>query len=336
MIKARSGARAAAVTLLLASAGCGGQAADEPGWRAVPSLQSQGWLVSTTASPSGEVWLAFGGTPAKGQILRAQSADKDLWTAEQTPDVPLLNWGQVFEDKTAVVVGNAGTILRFDGTLWSLQPAPSREDLWGVWGARSDDVWAVGGAGLQDGQATVLHYDGATWQAVLLPALQRPNVWAFFKVWGASADDVYVVGQNGAMLHFDGSRWGELGVGIGDDLIAIYGVGHDRIAVVGGRSSGVVATFDGGHWTTKQLAPLPGLNGVWMGTADTIHVAGIDGTLAELDFATLTARAQYQRTDMVFHALHGAGSRLLAVGGNLGATAAPYLGLARERTLEAP
>ena len=39
-----------------------------------------------------------------------------------------------------------------------------------------------------------------------------------------SNDDVYVVGQNGALLHFDGAHWSELGVGIGDDIGD--GIGH--------------------------------------------------------------------------------------------------------------
>jgi hypothetical protein len=120
-------------------------------------------------------------------------------------------------------------------------------------------------------------------------------------------------------------------VGTGEDLIAIWGVARDRLAIVGGRGSGVIATFDGVHWNTRQLAPLPGLNGVWMGDAQTIHVAGIQGTLATLDFDSLRVEPAYQPTQLTFHALHGHGDRLLAVGGNLDATSPPYLGLARER-----
>ncbi|MDB4975738.1 MAG: hypothetical protein JWN48_4079 [Myxococcaceae bacterium] len=321
---------AAALTTL----GCADTEPRAPHWQTMQGLEDHGWLISTTASPSGDRWLAVGGTPDHGMVLRESAPEQ--WTPEAVPEVPLLNWAQVFEDDSSFVVGKAGTILHFDGARWSLQTAPVREDLWGVWGSSPGDVWAVGGAGEREGQATLLHYDGSSWQAVPVPPLQRPNVWAFFKVWGSSASDVYVVGQRGAMLHFDGRTWSELGVGVGEDLIAIYGLSHDRIAVVGGRASGIVATFDGMRWTSKQLAPLPGLNGVWMGDRQTFHVAGIDGTLAEVDFASLAAQPRYQPTPLLFHAIHGAGSRLRAVGGNLGATTSPYLGLARERTLETP
>lgn len=333
MKAARRLAVAGALGLALVAA-CGEDEPREPSWHALPGLEAHGWLVSATASPDGSRWLAVGGTPERGIIARESA--KGQWTLEQTPELPLLNWGQLFADGTGFVVGNAGAIVHYDGAHWTRQSTPIEEDLWGVWGAAPNDVWAVGGRGQQDGQATLLHYDGAAWQQVALPALERPNVWALFKVWGASASDVYAVGQRGAVLHYDGTTWSELGLGTGDDLIAVYGVAADRVAIVGGRSSGFIATFDGSRWNTQQLAPLPGLNGVFMNDPSTIHVAGIQGTIAELDFATLTVRPAYQSTSLTFHALHGAGKRLLAVGGNLMATSGPYLGLAAERPLEAP
>ena len=323
-----------AIALALSLAACGGGAGASPDWKTAPNLEAQGWLISTTANPRGDTWLTVGGTPERGMVLRETAPD--VWTPEVIPDVPLLNWSIVLDDGSAFAVGTRGTVLHFDGAHWSLQTAPTSQDLWGIWGATADDVWAVGGNGQADTQATLLHYDGQSWRAAPFPALARPNVWAFYKVWGANANDVYVVGQRGAVLHFDGAAWSELGVGIGEDLIAVWGVGPDRIAVVGGRTSGVIATFDGARWNTAQLAPLPGLNGVWMSDRDHVYVAGIDGALADVDFTTLAVEPHYQATDRIFHALHGAAGRLLAVGGNLGATAAPYLGIARARALETP
>jgi hypothetical protein len=305
--------------------GC--ESSAEPVFREVAALEADGWLVSTTATPSGDSWLAVGGTPTRGAIHRK----RESWMLEPTPEVPLLNWGQLFADGTGFVVGNGGTVLHHDGVQWTTHSSPTTQDLWGVWGATPDDVWAVGGAGQQEGQATLLHYDGASWTTVALPPLARPNVWALYNVWGFHARDVYAVGQRGVVLHFDGASWSELGVGTSDDLIALWGVPPSRLAIVGGRGSGVIATFDGTQWKTAQLAPLPGLNGVWMGDADTIHVAGIQGTLATVDFDTLAVEPSYQPLKLTFHALHGAGNRLLAVGGNLDTTRPPYLGLARER-----
>lgn len=99
-------------------------------------------------------------------------------------DVPLLNWLHGFGPDDLTVVGNGGTILHFDGVSWQTQSTTVTEDLWGVWGAAPNDLWAVGGRGRAEGQQTLLRFDGTTWRKVPTPALSRPNVFAFFKVWG--------------------------------------------------------------------------------------------------------------------------------------------------------
>jgi hypothetical protein len=245
----------------------------------------------------------------------------------------LLNWGQLFPDGRGVAVGNRGVVLvrRTQDGPWELQTAPTDEDLWGVWGARADDLWAVGGRGRQEGQAVLLHYDGSAWTEEALPTLERPHVWALYKVWGTAADDVWAVGQRGLLLHYDGAHWSEHGAGTGEDLIALWGTAPDRIVAVGGRSSAVVARYDGTRWTSESLAPLPGLNGVWTRDGQTVYVGGIEGTLADLDFDSLDYEARYQDSPHVFHAVHGDAERVLGVGGNLDASSGPYTGLARIR-----
>lgn len=309
--------------------GCG-DGMTERRWRPVAALEQLGWGMNVTAEPGGETFCVVGGTPERGRIWR--ESEPGQYESEPIPRVPLLNWVHLFEDGTGFAVGNEGAVLRraSDGT-WQRQATPTDEDLWGVWGARPDDVWAVGGAGRSEGQATLMRYDGEAWSLVPLPELERPNVWALFKVWGTAADDVWVVGQHGAILHYDGEAWGEHGAGTSEDLIALWGTGPDRILAVGGRSSAVVARYDGEGWESESLAPLPGLNGVWTGDGDTFYVGGIDGTLATLDFARLSYEEDYQETSSAFHSVHGVAGRVLAVGGNLSASQPPYDGLARER-----
>jgi hypothetical protein len=290
------------------------------------------WLVDVTATPDGAHWWAVGGTEDQGAIFEGARE----FTPVELEQLPLLHWAHAFAADDVFVVGKRGTVLRFDGRDWSRQDAPSTQDLWGVWGAAPDDVWAVGGDGLSEGHATLLHWDGAGWSEVDQPALARPHVWAWYKVWGSSARDVYVVGQSGGALHYDGSAWRELALGTAEDLIAVWGTGPDRVAVVGGRSSALLATFDGARWNTESLAPLPGLNGIWFEASGPLHVAGIEGTLAHVDFDThaYTVEPLDAPTRLVFHALHGAGGRLLAVGGNLGSSVPPYRSIARERRVE--
>jgi hypothetical protein len=58
------------------------------------------------------------------------------------------------------------------------------ESLYGVWGASSSNVFAVGS------QGTILHYDGSTWSTMA----SGTTSWELTAVWGASASDVYSVG----------------------------------------------------------------------------------------------------------------------------------------------
>ncbi len=206
----------------------------------------------------------MGGVEDQGGILTHTGDGFSLVAG--VPDVPLLNWIHGFSGSDIFVVGNGGTVLHFDGAAWTLQPTPTIEALWGVWGASPDDVWAVGGRGNTSSVATLLHYDGDTWESVTLPEFQRPNVTALFKIWGTAADNIYAIGRSGVILHYQGESWVEEASGTGDDLIALYGTSASEIVAVGGRSNGRVVIWNGETWRAESLAPLPGLNGVFMRT----------------------------------------------------------------------
>jgi hypothetical protein len=64
-------------------------------------------------------------------------------------------WGT--ENNDIWAVGDAGTILHWDGYQWSQVESKTTNYLLGVWGSSSNDVWAVGVGG------TVLHWDGTAW-----------------------------------------------------------------------------------------------------------------------------------------------------------------------------
>jgi len=275
--------------------------------------------------------FAVGGSPDQGVVLHYDGSE---WSEMDLPSgVPLLNWVHAFAKDDALAVGNGGTVLHWDGSSWSPEDTPVEQDLWGVWGASPDDVWSVGGSGLEDGAETVLRRDASGWREVTVPDLERPQVRAFYKVWGSGPDDVYIVGQRGAVLHWDGTELSELLVGASDDLIAVWGTGPDNVVLIGGRSNGLVSVWNGERWRTQSLAPLPSLNGVWMREPGVAHVVGELGTLATLDVETLEYETADVDTNLEFHAVFGAdGERLTAVGGNIG-LGPPYRGLAWTRKL---
>ncbi|MCA9550648.1 MAG: hypothetical protein KC933_11480 [Myxococcales bacterium] len=323
---------ALALTGLLLLVGCPN---DPEGWHPAFDADATGWLLNVWG-PAGDDLYAAGGAPEAGVVMHYDGA---AWTKlDLGLEVPLLNWSYGFGPDDITVVGNGGTILHYDGSSWSVQTTTTTEDLWGVWGSDPSNLWAVGGRGRAAGQDTILHYDGATWTKIRTPELSRPNVFAFFKVWGTSKDNVYVVGQRGAVLHYDGSTWTEELVGTSEDLISLWGTSPDQIIIVGGRNNGQVVRWDGAEWTRKSLAPLPGLNGVWMRDATTAHVVGVGATIATVDVATLTytdASPLDADPTLDFHAIFGdSQGKLTTVGGSLNQVTAPFRGIAYVRELQ--
>ena len=294
---------------------------DPKGFEFEPTLEDAPWLLHVNGRSATDLWVV-GGEPTRGEVY--QKTDEDF-AAVEIPEVPLLNWIHLFED-SEIVVGNGGTILRRqnDGA-FEIMTTPTEEDLWGVWGASPDDIWAVGGRGREAGQATILRYDGVEWLAVPFE-IERPNVNAFFKVWGSGPDDVYIVGQRGVLLNWTGDAFEELGVGTGEDLISVHGVSRDHVAIVGGRGNGIIAVKEDSQWTLTEIAPRPGLNGVFMTDPETVWVAGNRGLIGRFRNGTLAEPEPATARD--FHAIYLDNSGLTAVGGTFSNTAGPYVGVA--------
>lgn len=62
-------------------------------------------------------------------------------------------WGSSASDVFAV--GQAGTILHYNGSTWRRMPSGTATGLKGVWGESTGEVFAVGSGGI------VLHYSAA-------------------------------------------------------------------------------------------------------------------------------------------------------------------------------
>lgn len=321
-----------AAALALAAACADPAPAAEPAWQHA-FQPGASWLMNVWG-PAPDDLYAVGGRPAEGAIFHH---DGRAWSPLATGiATPLLNWVYGFGRSDVTVVGNGGTVIHWDGRAWSRQPTPTARNLWGVWGAAPNDLWAVGGDGVADAPPVLLHWDGRAWREEAIPALQRAGVGAFFKVWGTGADNVYVVGQRGVVLHRAGGAWREELVGTSADLVAVWGTDASHVLAVGGRGNAVVARWDGASWTSRTLDFYPGLNGVWMRRPDAAHVVGTQGTALRIDLASLSIREEVAPTRLDLHAVFGdASGRLTAVGGALGSLAGPYDGVALTRPLTA-
>jgi len=213
-------------------------------------------------------FVAIWGLSAKSIFALTSSTveiyDGSTWRSE---DLPIQGahdiWGSSASD--LFVVGSAGAITHYDGTVWVSMTSPTTRSLEAVWGSSPTDVWAVGAGGVilhYDGSAwlldpalggtrtheavwtsgpddvwvagyeRILHYDGSTWSETLIP-----NVDTIEAIWGRSPNDVYALSQNGNAIHYDGSSWVVEPTLAGSDLYGLWGESDGDLIAVGGNES---------------------------------------------------------------------------------------------------
>jgi hypothetical protein len=95
-------------------------------------------------------------------------------------------WGS--DASNVWAVGDAGTILKWDGTAWSQQYSGTASSLYGVWGSDASNIWAVGDAG------TILKWNGAAWSP---QSSGTANI--LYSVWGSDASNIWAVGNAGTI-----------------------------------------------------------------------------------------------------------------------------------------
>lgn len=177
-------------------------------------------------------------------------------------------WGFASDDVFAV--GDGGTILHFDGHVWSPMRSPTDQHMLALWGSAPDDVFA-------GGVDTLVHYDGTAWETL-------PGERWHTALWGFPTGELASVDPTGGIrLSTDGGRsWA-----IEDDtrrpyLASVWGPAPDRLFAVGeSRTAGL---FDGKAWAPLTPAPPTtefggSFQDVWVLSADRLFVASDEGMM---------------------------------------------------------
>jgi hypothetical protein len=150
---------------------------------------------------------------------------------------------------------------------WQVVASGTTENLYSLWGASGNDVWAAGDDG------TVIHCVAGACAVVDVGTTRHLRA-----VWGTSATNVWVGGQ--AIAHYDGAwtiamplvsgiGWGMWGFGPSD----IY---HD------GAITGEFLHYDGRSWyETTQRSPNFGI--MWGSSSAGIWAVGRDGVVYHHD-----------------------------------------------------
>ncbi len=172
------------------------------------------------------------------------------------------------------VVGQQGTILRWDGANLIPSPSPTNSDLWAVWAADASRAWAVGDHGL------VLEWNGSTWSA------SHPSGKDLRAIRGTSANDICAVGLDGGMIRFDGSKWSTLNSDTSQDL---YSVEIDSLGNIWTASTGEdIRQWDGNQWTVFGSGTNAEVYAMWRVADDDIWLGGAWAIRARFDGMTWT------------------------------------------------
>ena len=189
---------------------------------------------------------------AYGTIVHT-TGGADNWSIQPTGTVKALRgiWGASASNVFAV--GDNGTILRFNGSKWTIMNSETLENLTAVWGvAGSSIVFAVGDNG------TILRYNGKGWTVMSSTSDAK-----LYNVWGTASNNVYAVGQYGALLRFNGTAWYSVDVGFNEfpDWNAVTDLkfkdeNGEQIIYASTARQGIYASYDGGsNWTHMSSPP---------------------------------------------------------------------------------
>jgi PKD repeat protein len=209
-------------------------------------------------------------------------------------------WG--LHHQHVIVVGDAGTILLFDGSDWQFMESNTQERLLDVWGTASDNIYASGENGVMrhyngsiweiidteiqnslcgiwgtgsnniyavGGHGTILHYNGLKWYRQYTQWYDRLN-----DIWGRSASDIYAAGENGRLLHFDGSSWNVLPFCTNMPINTLIG---DETYLFATRFFDPVQFDQGKGWTPTRICHYMEMNDFWQSSAGHIFTVGEKG-----------------------------------------------------------
>jgi len=190
-----------------------------------------------------------------------------------------------------------------------------------VWGASSDDVWAVGGqvAAINDpGRGAIYRRTDEAWTPVEVPADTPLLNWVH-----GHGDEVWAVGNSGSALRFDGSAWQPVDTGVEIPLWGVFVFSPSEVWAVGGdafttTTPGVILRYDGTTWSESPLPELDRDSGavfkIFGFSPDDLHAVGARGVLLHYDGSAWAQMPSGTSNDMI--SLWGTDAdNLVAVGG---------------------
>ena len=215
---------------------------------------------------------ASGDIYAVGDAGTVLRFDCTAWSLSSPSVAENLNDVYVLSALDAFLVGEGGRIVRGTDGAWSPMTSGTSATLRGVWARDANNVFAVGDAG------TVLRFDGVDWNPESAP------VHDYRDVWGLENGDVIAVARGGAAAARVAGAWSDMPTPPGTgDLHGVWGRSPDYAFAVG--DGGVVLRLAGGSWQLVNALVSANLSAV-SGSGSLVMVAGAGGTILRLEGST--------------------------------------------------
>ena len=174
-------------------------------------------------------------TASKAQVrdTRGICSDGDWCWQSPLPQGSTLRslWGT---DASSIwSVTDSGTIVKWNGTAWSLQSSSTSNYFTGLWGTDANNIWAVGYGG------NIVKWNGTAWS----PQSSGTSdlLWA---VWGTDSANVWAVGDGGTILKWNGIAWSPQSSGTSNKLHGVWGTDSANVWAVGDGGTILKGDYD--------------------------------------------------------------------------------------------
>ncbi len=168
-------------------------------------------------------------------------------------------------------VGAAGIARRWNGTAWSASTTNVTKDLNALHVTSATEAWAVGETG------TIIKWNGTAWSVEASTTTE-----SLYGVWAAPTGEVWAVGTNGTLLaRSPAGTWSQRTSGVDVNLFGIHGTSDDNLWIVG--DAGTVLHNDNGIvFKEVPTDTTAGLRDVFQSTWGVVAV-GVGGTILRGD-----------------------------------------------------
>ena len=173
----------------------------------------------------------------------------------------------VLPNNEAIGVGDAGTIVRHNGTGWMTQSSGTFAGLKGVW-SNGQTSFAVGENG------TILTSMGSgPWLA-----MQSGQTETLYALDGSDPSSMFAVGSEGLLMDYNGTSWTKVG-NLGNDFL--YDIHHVGVGVyfVAGSGGTVISNHTTGVWEKITTPTTADLNGIWGASQSNVWAVGNLGVI---------------------------------------------------------